>query len=393
MLEVDVLRGFAVLGMVIWDFGSRAMGHFHVSSRADYYVSRVIAVSDIENTVHLVFAFLFGWGLAQAWRKDAPGRSLAATNARRLLALFVMGMATACLLDRTDFLRYLAVMGVVLLMFKDLSNRAVLALALVVVAGPVLGGHILTSVLSPEAYAGSHLWASLDASSIQSASYGEIVVIRAREALLDLLHPRMYVENLDMLVALLLGLYAARRAVFRDIPSNLGLIRRAFWMSLLVHLLGEGWIFDVQHPEIAARLGVGWIVNASWTAGLLAGECAKHALALFYVCLVVLLLRRPGWRVLLRPLADVGRVALSNYFLHDLIATTIFFGYGLGLYEKLGMAVGESVAIVAFAAMMALSRWWLRRFAFGPAEWLWRTVTYWEPQRFRLPRAAPSGSL
>ena len=343
------------------------MGNFHVTSATDFVVNRIVAVSDIENTIHLIFALLFGWGLAQ-------GMGNAVASTRRLASLFLMGMATACLLDRTDILHYLAVLGVVLLVFKDLSNRAVLILAVVMVAAPVVGGRILDGVLSPEAYGGSHLWTSLDPSFIRSAGYADMVVTRARESLLELLHPKVYVENLDMLVAFLLGLYARRRSVFRDIPGNLGLIWRTLWISLAVRLLGLGW----------SRLGDGW--------SLLAGEYSKQALAVFYVCLVVILLRSDTWRRLLRPLAGVGRMALSAYLLQSFIGPTLFFGYGFGLYGTLGMAWGEAVAVTTCAAIMMFSSWWLSRFELGPAEWAWRVVTYWRPQPLQRRPGVASGS-
>jgi uncharacterized protein len=367
ILEVDVLRGLAVLGMVIWNFRSRSMGNFHVTSTADYYVNRIVAVSDLQNTIHLIFAFLFGWGLAQ-------GMSNGAANTRRLASLFLMGMATACLLDRTDILHFLAILGVVLVVFKDLSNRAVLTLAVVMVAAPVLGDRILTAVLSPDAYAGSHLWTSLDPSFIRSASYGEMVVARGREALRELYRPKVYIENLDMLVVFLLGLYARRRLVFGDIPGNLNWIWRTLWISLALRLLAVGW----------TSLGGGW--------SLLVGEYAKQALAVFYVCLVVVLLRRGTWRRILRPFADVGRLALSAYLLQAFIGPTLFFGYGFGLYDKLGMAGGEVLAVATCAAIMTFSTWWLTRFELGPAEWAWRVVTYWRVQPLRRPAGVASGS-
>lgn len=360
------------------------MGNFHVAGTADYYVNLVVAGSDVEDTVHLIFAFLFGWGLAQAMRRGAGERAVAAINARRLVTLFVLGLATACLFDRTDVLRYLAVWGAVLLLFARLSDRAVLTSALVMIAAPVLAGRILSDVLPAGAYEGSHLWRSLEGSFILAAGYGEMVAARAREALLGISHPKEYIESLDMLAAFLLALYAARRGVFRDIAGNLGFIRKTLVVSLAVRVLGLGWSFAVTHPEAAAKFGGGWIAGLPHTATLLAGEYAKQSLAVFYMCGVVLLLRTRVGEILLRPFADVGRLALSNYLLQSFLGTTIFFGYGFGLYEKLGMAAGESVAVVTFAALAATSSWWLRRFAFGPAEWLWRTVTYRQTQRFRL---------
>lgn len=77
-----------------------------------------------------------------------------------------------------------------------------------------------------------------------------------------------------------------------------------------------------------------------------------------------------------RGLAAVGRTALSNYLLQSLIATTLFYGYGLGLYGQLSILMLAGIAILIFALQMVLSLWYLRRWKMGPAEWLWRLVTY-----------------
>lgn len=374
-LEVDVLRGLAVLGMVIWDFRSRSMGNFHVAGVADSLVDGVIAATDIQNTVHLVFAFLFGWGLAL-------GMGNGATTARRLVTLFVMGMATACLLDRTDILRDLAVIAVPLLLCRGVSNRAVLTLAVAIVGAPVVGAALLSRVLPPGAYGGTGLWDSLNPSFIQTAGYGHLVVTRAHEALLDLVHPRMYVENLDMLVVFLLGLFVSRRGLFGNIPGDLGLIWRTLWIALAVHLLGVGW--TVVHPTIGARLG--------GVPFLVVGEYSKQALTVFYMCSVVILLQMPMWRRVLGRVAGVGRLALSAYLLQGFIGPTLFFGYGVGLYGRLGVASGEALAVVVCIGLVTLSNWWLSRFALGPAEWAWRVVTYWRLPPLRRPSGALTGS-
>jgi uncharacterized protein len=82
----------------------------------------------------------------------------------------------------------------------------------------------------------------------------------------------------------------------------------------------------------------------------------------------------------LTPLAAVGRTALSNYLLQSLICTTIFYSYGLGLFGRVGPAAGTALAVVIYAVQVPLSRWWLRRFQFGPMEWLWRSLTYMKRQ-------------
>lgn len=82
-------------------------------------------------------------------------------------------------------------------------------------------------------------------------------------------------------------------------------------------------------------------------------------------------------------LAAVGQMAFSNYLLHSLIATTIFYGHGLGLFGSVNR-VGQIVIVFAiWAVQLVISPLWLAHFRFGPAEWVWRSLTYWQWQPLR----------
>jgi uncharacterized protein len=116
----------------------------------------------------------------------------------------------------------------------------------------------------------------------------------------------------------------------------------------------------------------------------LAQTIGSPALTLTYVLAIGLALGRPAGRRLLAPLAPVGRMALSNYLFQSLVCTTIFYGYGLGLYGKVSPLAGVGIAVAVFAAQVPLSRAWLARFRFGPMEWLWRSATYGSVQPLRL---------
>jgi uncharacterized protein len=105
-------------------------------------------------------------------------------------------------------------------------------------------------------------------------------------------------------------------------------------------------------------------------------------LSLGYASGLALLSTRARWRGVLRPVGAAGRMALSNYLLQSLLCTTLFYGYGFGLLGQLGPAGGALLALAVWAASLAWSTLWLRRFSYGPAEWLWRTLTY---GRARLP--------
>ncbi|MDT8440020.1 MAG: DUF418 domain-containing protein, partial [Wenzhouxiangellaceae bacterium] len=125
------------------------------------------------------------------------------------------------------------------------------------------------------------------------------------------------------------------------------------------------------------------------------------ALMLFYVSTIVLLWQRPAWQERLAPLAPVGRMALTNYLLQSVAGTLVFYGYGLGLINRIGPTTGFLLSLGFFLLQVRFSRWWLARFRFGPAEWLWRTLTYGRRQPWRrgqtaaglrpLPLLAPLG--
>ena len=94
--------------------------------------------------------------------------------------------------------------------------------------------------------------------------------------------------------------------------------------------------------------------------------------------------RLPGLR---RRLAAVGRMALTNYLLQSVLGVLIFYGYGFGLFGRLGRFDLWGVILAVWALQLAISPWWLARFRFGPAEWAWRSLTYWRRQPLRVGEA------
>ena len=103
---------------------------------------------------------------------------------------------------------------------------------------------------------------------------------------------------------------------------------------------------------------------------------------------LVLLVHKLGWlKPLTTALAAVGRMALTNYLSHTLICTTIFYGYALGYFGQVQYPELFALAGLIWLFNIALSLIWLRSFRFGPAEWLWRSLTYWKLQPLRHPPA------
>jgi uncharacterized membrane protein YeiB len=81
--------------------------------------------------------------------------------------------------------------------------------------------------------------------------------------------------------------------------------------------------------------------------------------------------------------AAIGQMALTNYVLQSIVLGCIFYGYGFGLFGRIGSAAAAGFGLAIYGAQLQLSRFWLRRFRFGPFEWLWRSLTYWKAQPMR----------
>ncbi len=106
-------------------------------------------------------------------------------------------------------------------------------------------------------------------------------------------------------------------------------------------------------------------------------------LLIFGILHVVLLFSKGKLSTMAKLLSPVGRMALTNYLLHSIICTTLFYSYGFGLFGKINTFQGILLSIIIFALQVPLSRWWLRNFHYGPFEWLWRSLTYMKVQPFR----------
>jgi uncharacterized protein len=128
-------------------------------------------------------------------------------------------------------------------------------------------------------------------------------------------------------------------------------------------------------------------------------ELGSLPLCIGYVSLLVCLLGTRLGERLLSPLRHPGRMALTNYLGASIVGTLYFSGYGLGHYGQVSRGGQVLFVAVVFGAQLLLSALWLSRFRYGPMEWLWRAVTYWqlppmrrEPGTATAPLAAASGA-
>ena len=386
---IDILRGVAILGILIVNMSlfsqPDGLPAHQLSERLIYFFA--------QEKFKALFSFLYGLGLAvQMMRAEARGAHFLPLYARRLGVLFLIGVAHFLLLWDGDILHDYALLGVVLLLFRHRSPKTLLVSAGVLLAIPMLFFGITTySVITGHVNPHVKKWITYEngaeddetsgefADAYSRGSYAEMVALRASEL------PRDMSPDTDdayVLALFLLGLYAGRRRILHDVPAHLPFIRRVQRWGLIIGVAGNaafavGGAFDPSPTRVLENVGRLCLVVAA------------PALMLFYASTIILLTQREIWRRRLAPLAAVGRTALSNYLLQSLICTTIFYSYGLALFGKVSPSLGLLLTVTIFLIQIPLSVCWLGRFQFGPVEWLWRSLTYWQRQPMRVSGTVP----
>ncbi len=140
-----------------------------------------------------------------------------------------------------------------------------------------------------------------------------------------------------------------------------------------------------------ATLGLYLYYANQWEASyaLFLGRIPNHIATPFiaggYAALIMLWCKTEAFRWLQDALANVGRMALSNYIGQSILATFIFYGYGLGLYGHLNRISQVAVVITIWIIQIIISKWWMKRFRYGPLEWLWRSITYFRLEPIMKP--------
>lgn len=382
---LDVLRGLAICGILIGNmqwfsgYGMMPADVAPVPTTLDNVVQFLVHFI-VEGKFYSIFSFLFGFGFAmQITRAEERGDTKAAVFKRRLFWLLIIGFAHGFLLWAGDILSVYAWMGFILLLFRKKSDRSLLRWAAWLVVVPVATYALLyglfTAFAPPDSAAGfapgqRAFWDNMY-SQVTTGSWAEIVsgfnlqYIAGRYAglVLNMRIPKV-------LAMFLLGVYAYRKGYFHDIDANRPFIKKVAVYGLLLGLIGNLIMAALAGsegpfpPTPAAIVGV-----AGYAFGV-------PALALGIIASVTLLWQSSGWKRLLGVLAPVGRMALTNYLLQTVVCVTIFYGYGFGQFGQYRAAAVTAMAFVIFVFQVIASGLWVRVFAYGPMEWIWRQLTY-----------------
>ncbi|MBZ0283385.1 MAG: DUF418 domain-containing protein [Anaerolineae bacterium] len=359
---LDILRGFALFGVLavnILDFSSPMFmpGYVAPAFSPLESLAQSVILFFATGKFYLLFSFLFGLGfVTQMRRTSKTEQAFVPFYLRRLFILLVIGILHGVLLWHGDILSTYALAGVALLALRHWNNRWLWVLV-------ALSMMISFAFIAASAEFSEWQRATINATEmtriIQNSSWIQMVQFRVDSADQIAL---MIVQVPSVFAMFLIGLMVGRSGYLEKRDSLRPMIQRAGGIGLIIGLpanLAFVTGLSIEDPLLTA---IGMTLGAP-------------ALAVFYGSMILQLAERLGW------LAPVGQMALTNYLTHSLVCTTLFYGYGFGLYDRLSPMLTLALVLVIFSLQVIFSRVWLQYFRFGPIEWLWRSLTYgkWQP--------------
>jgi uncharacterized protein len=395
IVELDVLRGLAVLGILPMNIQSFAMigaaylnptadGNLHGMNFYAWLLSHLLA----DQKFITIFCMLFGAGIfLMAHRAEANGQRPAMLHYRRMFWLIVFGVLHAYLLWSGDILYDYGICGLLVYLFRNRRPRTliILGMVLLTVTPIFMGvcGKWLATLPSPNIQSiREQLWQPTPAEKTKEITayrggWIRQMSFRAPDA--------FAMETTYFLVwgfwremgFMLIGIALLKLGVLNAKRSP-----RFYWNLIgLAVLVGIPLTLWGSYRDFALH----WDFIYSLFYGTEFNYWGSMFISLGWVGAVILMVRSRAGRVATNRLAAVGRMAFTNYIMQTIIGTTIFFGHGFGFFGSVPRKWQFAIVLAVWMLQLAVSPIWLRRFNLGPLEWLWRSLTClrWEPFRIR----------
>jgi uncharacterized protein len=410
--SLDILRGVAIIGILVINIyafampiiaysNPLAMGGTEPHNLGTWFVTHIL----VDQKFLAIFAMMFGAGIVlMTTRATARGAKPGRIYLRRQLWLVVIGVIHAYLIWFGDILFTYALIGLLAYLFRNLAPRTLIVIACLMLSVGVALTHGYSF------YAEETIQNVEETLSLQAA--GEALTAEQMELLKGWESSRPFMaptdedlrKDLDRHLGGYLEIfeYRAPFVLTLQIANTLffGLWRITALMFVGMALMKWG-VFSLERPTRFYRnlLLVGYGAGLPLTVfsafdlhqhefnflyilryGGIANYWGSIIVSLGHIALVLLLVKKGMLGGLARRLGAVGRMALTNYLMHSVILTTIFYGYGMGLYGSVPRFTQMAFVAGVIGLQLVISPWWLARFRFGPVEWMWRSLTYWRKQ-------------
>lgn len=390
--SLDVLRGFAILGILIMNiqsFSMPAAAYMNPSAYGDLTGINKIAflLSDLfaDQKFMSIFSILFGAGIILITdRAKKKQRSAARIHYSRNFWLLIIGLCHAYLIWYGDILVTYALIGFLIFFLRNKSPKTLLILAGTVLLVPTLINMLFGFSLP--------YWPQEDLNQTAQIWLPDAEVIQKE----IMAYQSSWTKQLETRINAALGLQTFVFFInFLWRAGGMMLIGMAFYkLGILSAQKSEAfykrmvyWGFGLGLPITALGLLINsqnnWSFEFSMFQGAEFNYWGSIALAFAYIGIIMLICKSEGFKQFKYLMSNVGRMALTNYLMQSIICTFIFYGHGLALFGSVERATGLLIVLGVWILQIMYSPWWLNRFQFGPFEWFWRSLTYWKLQPFR----------
>ncbi|MFF4778311.1 DUF418 domain-containing protein [Microtetraspora fusca] len=381
LAEVDMLRGFALFGILVVNI-------FYMASPYGTYgvpdpqfvgpidtISRLVDDTFFTEKFYLFFSFLFGYSfITQMEAAERAGVSVVKRSLRRFGALFLLGAFHAIVLWRGDILTVYAVLGLILLAMRKVAPRTAVKAAIIVLTAFVVIYLLLAGFAWWAESVGRNTAVNVfDNPQEMIAGYrgGPLDVVKENLTLLPgMLSGLWFMQGGSALAMFLLGFAAGRERKLENLPDHW--LTRAQWVGFTIGGLGSLAV-ALSHLAHGADSGVYVSLDLAVTT-----VAAPLLVAAYAATLLRVIRAHPAVG---RALAPAGRISATNYVGQSLVTALLFTGYGFALFGKVSPPLLIGIAAAIFAVQLAVSAWWTRNHRYGPAEWWLRSVTYGRTRR------------
>jgi len=412
---IDTLRGIAVLGILVMNIYAfampfiayqdpLAMGGTEWYNLGTWFFTHIF----FDQKFLTIFATLYGAGLVMmAERAEARGAPYTGAWYRRNFWLLLFGAAHGYLIWFGDILFHYALMGMLVFPLRKLAPRALIIAATVLLSIGMLMQFAGGTYMADLQRRGAEVQALVDAG--ETLNEEQAATLEEWQASAAFLKPpeEQVAEDVAAYTGGYAGIVAHRfpMVVMMETQATIGFVvwRVGGIMLLGMALMKLGVLSGARSRAVYRRMmqvgyGFGlpialfsaWQLNAHhwdmlWMFRV--GGLPNYIGSLFVACghigLVMMIVKTGAMRSLMNRFAAVGRMAFTNYLMHSIVMTTIFYGYGFGLYGQIPRVWQMAFVAAMLAFQLWASPWWLARYRFGPAEWLWRSLSYLSVQPMR----------
>lgn len=383
LIEIDILRGIALIGVLLTNVymfnapSDNMVVEYYPLSFTDHIIYFFLAIF-IQGKFYTLFSLLFGFGFALQISRIKKKSIFF----RRLIVLLIIGIGHSLLIWNGDILKIYALMGMLLLIFANwkVVNKFIFGGVLIGIFYIILClSSIFANYIDENIKNEGEIKIQIE---IEQAVFSEVEDVYRVGSYNEVTHQRLkeFVSAESFSLIFLGILYVLPLFLLGSIFGKIYLeaspekIKTILTKSLIYSSIASIILFIPYYYFVINGFAENHSLKGMYNNSI--GMMLNLPLSIVYASSILLILNKYKHKLIFRSMSYIGRTALTNYLLQSIIISTLAWGYGFGLMEKLNISQLFIFGALFFVFQILMSRLWLKYFKFGPFEWVWRCFTY-----------------